>query len=244
MLNRIKARPLSEKAIESVVGQLADFYRVALQSKITPEAYYEAIRQHVSANQARLLATSSLSSDVVCQVHQQQLRFLAFNRDLLRRRVIGGRIVEGHGDLRPEHIFLEQPPQIIDCIEFNDAYRQLDIADEVCFLSMECDRLGAPLLASQFLERCEKAFHDEWPQGLVDFYRAYRACLRAKIAALRAAQFSGQAITDWLSEVNNYLRLAEIYLRQYWKTAADHRRRFDGQRKIDAGSAVRQRSWC
>jgi aminoglycoside phosphotransferase family enzyme/predicted kinase len=216
LLNRIKARLPSEQEIESVVCKLADFYRVATRSGITPEAYCEAIRRHVCANQARLLATSSCSSDAIRRVHQRQLRYLALNRDSLRRRVIGGRIVDGHGDLRPEHIFLEQPPQIIDCIEFSDEYRQLDIADEVCFLSMECDRLGASLLGRQFLERCEKACRDEWPPELVDFYRAYRACVRAKIAALRSLQ-AGAHAAKWIDEVNDYLRIAESYLRRVGK---------------------------
>jgi predicted kinase len=164
-----------------------------------------------------LLATSSCSSDAIRRVHQRQLRYLALNRDSLRRRVIGGRIVDGHGDLRPEHIFLEQPPQIIDCIEFSDEYRQLDIADEICFLTMECDRLGAPMLGSQFLERCEKACRDEWPPELVDFYRAYRACVRAKIAALRGLQAGAHAVPKWIDEVNDYLRIAASYLRSMGK---------------------------
>jgi aminoglycoside phosphotransferase family enzyme len=29
------------------------------------------------------------------------------------------RIVDGHGDLRPEHIWLDRQVRIIDCLEFN-----------------------------------------------------------------------------------------------------------------------------
>jgi len=54
-----------------------------------------------------------------------------------------GRIVEGHGDLRPEHVCLVTPPQISDCLEFNRAMRIIDPYDEIGYLALECEVLGA-----------------------------------------------------------------------------------------------------
>ena len=42
---------------------------------------------------------------------------------LFDERARAGRIVEGHGDLRPEHVCLEREPQIIDCLEFSRDFR-------------------------------------------------------------------------------------------------------------------------
>ena len=53
------------------------------------------------------------------------------------------RIVDGHGDLRPEHIWLDDPIEIIDCLEFNARLRAVDPFDEIAFLSLKCERLGA-----------------------------------------------------------------------------------------------------
>ena len=49
-----------------------------------------------------------------------QRRFLSPSAaTCLRKRVRSRRIVDGHGDLRPEHIWLGDPVRIIDCLEFN-----------------------------------------------------------------------------------------------------------------------------
>ena len=39
---------------------------------------------------------------------------------------------------------LIDPPAVFDCIEFNAAFRRIDVADELSFLAMECDRLARP----------------------------------------------------------------------------------------------------
>ena len=68
----------------------------------------------------------------------------------LGERAAKGCIVEGHGDLRPEHVCLGPPIRIIDRLEFNRELRLVDPFDELAFLGMECARAGvewaAPLL--------------------------------------------------------------------------------------------------
>ena len=46
----------------------------------------------------------------------------------------GRRIIDGHGDLRPEHIWLGDPVRIIDCLEFNKRLRTVDPFDEIAYL--------------------------------------------------------------------------------------------------------------
>ena len=57
-------------------------------------------------------------------------------------RVSKACIVEAHGDLRPEHIYLGNPPAIIDCLEFNWNLRLLDPVDALGFLAPEYERLA------------------------------------------------------------------------------------------------------
>src|SRR5690606_28692095 len=78
--------------------------------------------------------------EVLCDLQQT---LLGRHTDLLGMRVGEGRIVEGHGDLRPEHVCLLRVPIIIDCLEFKRAFRVLDAADELGYLALECERLGA-----------------------------------------------------------------------------------------------------
>ncbi len=61
-------------------------------------------------------------------------------------------MIDGHGDLRPEHICLVEPPAVFDCLEFSEDLRRVDMLDELCFLSMECDLLQATDVSNRILE--------------------------------------------------------------------------------------------
>ncbi|MCS3855230.1 aminoglycoside phosphotransferase family enzyme [Salinibacter ruber] len=72
-------------------------------------------------------------------------RFYDQHAGRLHRRRAGGCIVEGHGDLRLEHVHLtDDRVAIFDCVEFNDEFRHLDVANDVAFLAMDLDRKGRP----------------------------------------------------------------------------------------------------
>ena len=62
-------------------------------------------------------------------------------------------IVEGHGDLRPEHVCLTEPIVIFDCLEFNEELRSIDPFDELAFLGMECALLGEPAVGRHLMDR-------------------------------------------------------------------------------------------
>ena len=116
--------------------------------------------------------------------------------DLLRRhagrferRRAAGRVVEGHGDLHLAHVWFERddaPPLAIDCLEFRDDYRQIDAASEVAFLAMDLEYRGRRDLAERFLRRYAAESDDFDLYGVVDFFTAYRAAVRAKVACLAA----------------------------------------------------------
>ena len=121
--------------------------------------------------------------------------------------------MEGHGDLRPEHIYVDGRPIVIDCIEFSEELRTLDIADELCFLGMECEHLGERDFGDVILAEYERASGDRVPESLLSFYRCYRASVRAKVAALRREQ-QGGARTALNRLAAEYLALAEKYAKR------------------------------
>ena len=65
----------------------------------------------------------------------------------------GARIVEGHGDLRAEHVYLGPPVAVIDCLEFDRELRLLDPAEEIALLTLEIEQLGRSDLAESLLKR-------------------------------------------------------------------------------------------
>jgi predicted kinase len=101
---------------------------------------------------------------------------------------------------------------IFDCIEFSADFRCIDVADELAFLAAECDFLGADWIGSQLVKAYQTQSGDRPPDVLLDFYKSYRACVRAKVAALRADQLRGAAHESAVAEAHGHLALADRYV--------------------------------
>lgn len=134
-----------------------------------------------SARQEPGRARFGLPRHRVEELAESQLAFLPRRRERFDRRVREGRIVESHGDLRPEHSDLIERPVIIDCCEFPRQLRILDPADKVSFLALERERLGHPI-GRWSLETCTEVTDDAPPEPLVRFSRNHRLMRRARIA--------------------------------------------------------------
>jgi uncharacterized protein len=203
---------LKSTDIERLAEKLSTFYRGLPPAPITTGEYVASLVKHVQQNLAELLAVSHrLPAGQVRRVHELQLRLLHLRPEPFEARVAAGRIVEGHGDLRPEHICLTHPPVIFDCIEFSREFRTLDLADELAFLAAECDHLGAAWVGPQLLAQCAQLLGDHVPAALFNFYKSYRACVRAKVAALRSDQLTGPDQQAAANQARAYLSQAESY---------------------------------
>lgn len=214
--SRIRSATVSADEVERVVALLGNFYRDAQRISLTPELYSERLEKHVRANHAQLLdSQAELVRTHIQRAHAAQLQVLQLRPELLAARVAGHWILDGHGDLRPEHVFLEDPPQIIDCIEFDPEYRQLDVADELSFLAMECERVAAYELGDRIMRDCLEMLGDRPPPAMIAFYKSYRACVRAKVKMLRTNQLAGPARDAKLIQARDYLRLADGYASRF-----------------------------
>lgn len=133
--------------------------------------------------------------------------FIARQGDRLRDRAASGWLRDGHGDLRAEHVCIDERNivQMFDCIEFSADMRCVDVASDLAFLLMDLDRLDAPALARSLLARYRDAAFD-LPDDLLRLYWAHRALVRAKVACLRATQEN--ADDDYAREAATYLDLA------------------------------------
>jgi uncharacterized protein len=119
-----------------------------------------------------------------------------------------GFTVDGHGDLHSRNIFLLKEPVIFDCIEFNDHFRQVDVLNEIAFLCMDLDFYKETELQMLFFEQ----YQLKYPcivKGedflIFQYYKLYRANVRAKVNALKAMQEEDPI------EVAKRMKLCEAY---------------------------------
>jgi len=214
MLDRmIRAGSVRGDDVRNIVGALCRFYRECAPAAVSQREYREQFAAGIAENLLQLSAGEcALPSAMVEPTCARQRAFLERGAALFDERVSGGRIVEAHGDLRPEHICLERRPQIIDCLEFSLAFRLLDTADELAFLALECERLGAAWMRRSIFETYTGLSGDGPPDALVHFYQSYRACIRAKIALWHLKEPALADPSKWTSQARDYLRLAASHV--------------------------------
>jgi aminoglycoside phosphotransferase family enzyme/predicted kinase len=115
-------------------------------------------------------------------------RFYAANENLFRDRIRQHRIRDCHGDLHLDHIHLTpEATTIFDCIEFNDRFRFIDIANDLAFLAMDFDFEGRPDLGKLLLRNAASEFGDPGMLKVANFYKCYRAVVRGKVESIQAS---------------------------------------------------------
>ena len=117
-----------------------------------------------------------------------------------------GTLVDAHGDLRPEHICLESPPVVIDCLEFDRELRRLDPVSETAFLALECRRLGGAWIGSRLLSRLSRQLGLEVAE-LARFYEGYHALVRAAVALWHLDDPAQCRHDLWRARAEQYVRL-------------------------------------
>lgn len=198
--------------IAALAAVLAAFYRSLPPIAMPPGQYRDRLVRDIEACRAELGdRLHGLPGDSFAATADTLVAFAAREADLLAARLAAGRIVEGHGDLRPEHVCLLERPVVIDCLEFNRDFRVLDVADELAYLAMECARLGAPGVGDAILAACCERIGEGVPPRLLHFYRGYRALVRAKIATWHTRDAAPEALDKWRERARQYLALAARY---------------------------------
>jgi aminoglycoside phosphotransferase family enzyme len=225
--HRLRAGAVHARDAQRIVARLAPFFAGESRIRTTPAAYRRDLRNHVDAAAAQLRRPAyGLDRGAVDAVATGLRGFLDVHHALLDARVRAGRIGEGHGDLRPEHIYLTTPPAIIDCIEFDRRLRCLDPTYELAFLAMECDRCAQPRFDAWLFTAYRRASGDDAPRALIDFYKAHNAYRRARIAIWHLDDPETGSRRRWIRSATDYLRRASDYLAA---AGAGGRRRVTGR---------------
>ncbi len=206
---------VSPRQMEQLAEQLANFHAEAKRIR-APRAMDEMYEDFADILKVQDFiaeqwndATASFVERIVTQVQD----FLHAHEQRLRERSEQCYVVDGHGDLHSGNIFLLDEPVIFDCIEFNDAFRHVDMVDELAFLCLDLDFYEQPELEEHFLAHYLAKMpcienDEDWQ--IYRYYKLYRANVRLKVACLKAenkGEFDGEgrAIAD------QYVTLLEKY---------------------------------
>jgi len=208
----IKHRGVRKADLRRLASLLVGFYRSAPRPATAERSFRRRIEANVSANCRELSKPQwRLPVQLVRRTAEAQLAFLRRKSSLLDARVRGRKVVEAHGDLRPEHVYLGAKPVITDCLEFNRAFRLLDPADELGYLALECDMLGGGEAGRELLRLYQSLSGDRPPAQLLHFYMSDRACLRAKLAIWHLKDRAVRHRAKWRRKALRYLRLASAH---------------------------------
>lgn len=214
---RIAAGRIEPAAIDALTQTLAAFYRSAPRTTMSADDWLARLRREYATTES-MLQLPRFATLGAAPLLGRLSAALDVHADALRERVRAGRVVEGHGDLRPEHVCLLDPPLVIDCLEFDAALRQVDPFDELAFLGLECAMAGAEWIGPRMIATVGAALGECPPQALVALYTANRAALRARLAVAHLLDNAPRTPQRWLPLGERYLRRAAAAL-----DALDHR---------------------
>jgi uncharacterized protein len=201
---RIAEATVTADDIDALASSLIDFYRQAQAVEVAGEDYVAGFQREQVVNRVILLRPQ-FHLEGAAQALDRFDSALLRHRPALHERAARGRIVDGHGDLRPEHVCLLPTPVVIDCLEFNARLRQVDMFDELAFLGLECEMAGASWIGPRLIDACARGLADAPPPTLVPLYTAYRALLRARLAVAHLLDAQPHTPARWVPLAQRYI---------------------------------------
>jgi aminoglycoside phosphotransferase family enzyme/predicted kinase len=192
---RLEADTVTPADIERIAQVIADFHARADRGPDICRFGQPATVCAIVRDTLRVMdrvAGGELPAGAREAIHGALDRFEREETGLLRQRMEEGCIRDCHGDLRAQNICLDARfdggIQVFDCIEFNDAFRYIDVAADLAYLAMDLDLAGRADLRAHLIDAYERASGDTRLRRALPFYQVYRAVVRGNIALLAASE--------------------------------------------------------
>lgn len=207
----------SQKLVHLISDKLTNFYREQQKDgEISKYGDAAHIRKNCEGN---FKAMKDLPPDVIDPLSRETIKFFTYRflekfEALFEKRVLNGKILECHGDLHIDHIhYNDEKLCIYDCIEFNEAFRHIDIANDLAFLAMDFEHKGFIREAAHFTTLMVDGLDDPELRPLMHFYKVYRACVRGKVHGMAGLDdsLSQDDRRSNLEEAASYFKLALKY---------------------------------
>ncbi|WP_040259381.1 bifunctional aminoglycoside phosphotransferase/ATP-binding protein [Pseudomonas massiliensis] len=202
--------------IDALARQIAEFHLSAPKVPLErAEGTPESVMAPVTQNFEQIRPFLSERGDLVQLEALEAWARAEYDRllPLLRARKADGYIRECHGDIHLGNAtVIDGKVVIFDCIEFNEPFRFTDVYADIGFLAMDLEDRGLKCLSRRLLSGYLELTGDYAGLPLLNFYKAYRAMVRAKVALFSLpADADGLQRKTALRQYRNYATLAESY---------------------------------
>lgn len=209
----LKQGVLDAQMIEALTNKIVDFH---LQAKIVnqsepygnPKVQLQPMLDNFPTLQ-KYFTDSNIQTDLTNLLNWTEHKFNQL-KDQLSQRKIAGYVKACHGDLHLDNITLiDGQPVLFDGIEFNEAFRWIDTMSDLAFLLIDLEFKKQKAASYTILSLYLSKTLDYKGLNLINFYRVYRALVRAKITSLRAQQLPSKSIQQ-----NQVELIAQEYIQQ------------------------------
>lgn len=179
----VNGPPPSDAEIAAVGACLIAFYSSRIPSRDAGRVFHERLGREFATDIAHLREMQEwLGPTEVEEVAARVPAWLETARPEIEDRAAAGLVVEGHGDLRAEHVCLERPPVIFDRVEFDHDFRLVDPYAEITALDLDCLRLGAEGIGRALHRQLAAAGLASPSPRLATLYRVLRCLTQARLA--------------------------------------------------------------
>ena len=215
LIELLKKNFVGEKEINRVISTLHRFYQAEtptaeIEQWGTPEKL--KISTDENFTQVEPFIGKTISPAAFEVIHHYTNRFYQLNENLFRQRIQQHRILDCHGDLHLDHVHLTpEATTIFDCIEFNDRFRFIDVANDLAFLAMDFDFEGRSDLGNLLLRNAAGELGDAGMLRIANFFKCYRAFVRGKVENMQATEKETTNPQDHEKQAARYFRLALRY---------------------------------
>ncbi len=208
----IEKGTVTKAAVQGVAAMLADFYVSQPNAKLDPDAYRARVAAQVEQNVLALASPAlHLAQRSVTELGRLQRCALDLLSGEIKDRARPAHVIEAHGDLRPEHIYLGTPHCVIDCLEFSYDLRLFDPFEEIAYLAVECGQAGHEWIADRVADAYRTRSGDSISSRLMNFYKSNRAATRAKIIGWHLLDDELRSLQPWSQIAQKYLDLALLH---------------------------------
>ncbi|MBB5575915.1 MULTISPECIES: hypothetical protein [Rhizobium] len=206
---RMRAGLQEELDIEAIASLLSRFFESLPSERIDADHQLAYLAEQLNIDAVVLCRKEFGLAAQLSPLLNKAHRLLQECAPELQDRIASGRFREGHGDLRPEHVWLGNPLQIIDCLEFNRMMRIVDPYEEIAQFGKECSIAGYPWVADLLMSRIASLLGGRPPEKLYRFYVIFRAVLRARMCMAHFLDPNPRNPWKWQPLALKYIQVAK-----------------------------------